>query len=136
MRAERMSAEFIKYHVGAPLPFPAVFHHFTAPDRDGPHDHPWAFRSTILSGRYVEAIYSIEPDGRWEMEVIEREAGSCHHVPADRIHRIIDLPDGDCWTLILPQPAIRKTKFWDFSGGRARWRFWDSDRWYDYEAGA
>ncbi len=65
-REEKMSDELTKYHVIG-LPFDAVFHHFTGADKGDPHDHPFAFRSHVISGDYEETIYRIKKDGNWSI---------------------------------------------------------------------
>lgn len=120
-----MSDEFTKYHLGirgAPVPF--VLHQFTGVDRDLAHDHPFSFHTHILYGGYVEEVYTIYPGGTWSMEVIERLPGTAHHVEATHIHRIIGLPQGECWTMILPGPAVRETRFWKFTADGISSRHW------------
>lgn len=94
---ERMSDEFTKYHLTGPWPNYPLIHHFSGPDRGGPHDHPWPFRVTVLSGGYVERIY--EPDLSGWKDVIRGE-GDCFAVPAERIHSITRLLVPDCWTFV------------------------------------
>lgn len=125
---EQMSAEFTKYHLNpegsAPWPFRPVLHHFTATDVDGPHDHPWPFQTFILSGGYVEEVFTIADDGTWSSEIIHRRANTAHRVEATHIHRIVELPQGDCWTLILPSPAERESRFWRFDADGVSSRAW------------
>lgn len=104
---ERMSDEFEKWHIIG-LPFGCALHHFTGVDRGDAHDHPFAFTSHILSGGYVEDIYNA--DG--SCGAVERQPGTCHSVVAEHIHRIVELPQGQCWTLVLPGPHVRVTRFW------------------------
>jgi len=108
-RTEVMSAEFTKHHIEG-LPFPCAFHHFTGTDKGGPHDHPWSFRSYIMQGGYIERVY--QPDGKFED--IKREPGTSFNLPAEHIHEIIELPQGECWTLVIPGPLEREWKFWEF----------------------
>jgi hypothetical protein len=126
VRIEPMGDAFTKYHLGgeqAPWPFFPVIHHFTAPDLGDPHDHPWAFTSHVLQGRYVEEVFHLSADGSWSSEIITRLPGTSHSVVATHIHRLIDLPDGDCWTCVMAGSVERETRFWRFDDG-VRSRAW------------
>lgn len=114
IREERMSAEFTKFHVYG-LGRDVVFHRFTAPDVGGPHDHPWAFKTTIISGGYVERVYHLTDEGGWWSQYITRLPGSTHTVQADCIHEIVQLLEPVCWTMVLPCPWERETRFWTFT---------------------
>lgn len=107
---ERMSDEFTKFHING-LPFPAVIHHFTGSDKGLPHDHPWGFLSFVLSGGYIERIYQ----RTGSFHDVHRRPGDTFRIAATHIHEIIELPQGECWTLVLPQPWERHGGFWDFS---------------------
>jgi hypothetical protein len=102
-RIEEMGPHFTKFF----LPDWRVVHRFTAPDH-AIHDHPWSFTSTILRGGYVEMVFS--PEG--VPTTHHRRPGETHHVPADTIHSITGLPDGECWTLIEPGHWERHTRFY------------------------
>lgn len=120
---EIMSGEFTKYHLQG-LPFGAVIHRFTAPDKGSPHDHPFGFTSFILSGGYIEKIFKVGSDGSWESELVERLPGTVHTIEADHIHQIVELPRGECYTLIMPREKIRESKFWKFDESGSESRFW------------
>lgn len=120
LRTERMSDFFTKYHIDG-LPFAAVLHHFTAPDTGDPHDHPFGFRSIVLSGGYVEAVYL--PNG--DVFTCRREAGHSFEIEASHVHRIIDLPEGECWTLIIPGQHERTPGFYRFENGKVLHRLWN-----------
>lgn len=126
---EQMSAEFTKHHLNpdgaAPWPFRPVLHHFTAPDKGGPHDHPWGFTSFVLHGSYVEKVYTPQPDGTWTTEMIHRRAGTAHTVVATHIHELVYLPDGECWTMVLAQPWERESRFWRFDENGIASRAWN-----------
>ena len=122
---EPMSDAFDKWHVGG-LPVPAVFHRFTAPDLGDPHDHPWSFRSIILFGGYIEQCFA--PDG--SSVDIERRVGDSFHIDANHVHRITNLPYGQCWTLILPEPSPSKISgFYRWENGQRFHRFWNERNW-------
>lgn len=114
-RRERIGPGFVKYHIGpdtaAPWPLRPVLHHFTEPDAGPPHDHPWPFTTTICTGSYVEEVFTRE-GGVWRCDRILRQAGTTHSVPARHIHRIIDLPDGECFTLVIAGPRERRVRWW------------------------
>lgn len=123
LRVERMSEHFTKHHLDG-FPFPAVIHHFTAPDRGDPHDHPWGFTSTIIKGWYVEEIFDLNGHS-FQLKRYEHES---FRIDAKHIHRIVDLSPGGCWTLVLPDPvAERKSGFYQFRDGRTFHRFWDGE---------
>lgn len=113
LEVEKMSDEFTKYHIKG-LPFAATLHHFTGPDKGLPHDHPWGFTSIILKGGYVERVFELS-NGSWYTSDIFRGVGSVFTLKAEHIHQLIELPEGECWTLVLPQPWERHGGFWDFS---------------------
>jgi hypothetical protein len=119
IQVEQMNEIFTKYHLNQhgeqPWPFRPVIHHFKGPDVGNPHDHPWSFTTFILAGGYVEEVYTIAEDGSWSMEVHHRRPGSSHHVQATHIHRIIELPEGECWTMVISGPNEREPHFWKFN---------------------
>lgn len=125
IRTEVMSPVMTKYHVGG-LGFPLVFHHFTGPDEGDPHDHPFAFRSIILRGGYVETIYDQDNGINGP---VERLPGDSFRVPATRVHKIVRLLEADCWTVILPEPWERKSGFWQFRSDGPYFRTWDNPDW-------
>lgn len=127
---ERMSDEFKKFHLRG-LPFDAVIHHFTDTDKDNAHDHPFGFRSIILQGSYKEEVYTVNVDGTYSSEVIHRKKGDSFFIPAKHIHRIIELPEGECFTLILPEKWEKHTYFWKFEDKVQR-RRWDELEYKDY----
>lgn len=125
LRVERMSPAFVKYH----LDDGRVLHRFTRPEPTAcPHDHPWSFRTEILAGGYVEEVFTIDEDGGWSSMFAERPPGSVHDVAATHIHRIVDLPTGECWTLVWSGPHERATRFWRFDRTVER-RAWNARRW-------
>lgn len=124
---ERMSDEFLKTHVKG-LPFDAVIHQFSAPDKGLlPHDHPYSFTSHVLHGGYVERVYLIDGGGGWRSELVHRPPGSVHFVLATHIHEIIELPKGDCHTLIIPGKKVRESRFWLFEENQIRSRAWNQE---------
>lgn len=120
-----MNAVFTKYHLRG-LPFDAVLHHFSAKDQhEHIHDHPFSFTTHILKGSYVERVYELYKDGSYRSEVYHRTEGSAHIVRAHTIHEIIDLPEGECFTIIRPQHWEKDTYFFRFEDGKAFVRRWN-----------
>uniref|UniRef100_UPI0035CBF7F7 hypothetical protein n=1 Tax=uncultured Sphingomonas sp. TaxID=158754 RepID=UPI0035CBF7F7 len=128
VRAERMSPAFIKYH----LDDGRALHRFVRPEPHAhPHDHPWCFETTILSGGYVEEVFTFRPDGGWQSTFVERVPGSRYRIEASHIHRIVSLPQGESWTIVQAGPHERKTLFWRF-GDIVQRRPWNVRRWSTY----
>ena len=123
LRHERMNDVFEKWHVIG-LPIPIALHHFTGVDHGDWHDHPWAFSSRVLSGGYVEEVLDRGLDGSWRVETAERGPGASHWVPASHIHRIVDLPEGECWTLVMAGSCEREARFYRLDGERVVSRAW------------
>lgn len=134
---EVMSAEFTKYHLNPdgvhPWPFSPVLHHFAGVDRDGPHDHPRSFHSIILQGGYVEEVYTIASAGLWHVERIERRPGEAFRIDARHIHRIVELPAGECVTMTVPGPLESDWRFWKFEDGVIMSRPWNNETFEPYQ---
>jgi len=85
-------------------------HLFRKTDRDSCfHDHPWRFWTLILRGGYVEET----PEGRNQLR-----PGLLRARPASYRHRLVSLPKGRAWTLILTAPKEQSWGFWT-RGGKA-----------------
>ena len=93
VRIERMSRAFTKYH----LDDGRALHRFrmSEPHAD-PHDHPWSFETEILAGGYVEEVFNVLPGGGWRSELVHRCPGTIHQIPAEHVHRIVELPQNEC----------------------------------------
>lgn len=118
---ERMSPEFNKLNLQVGQ-FPLTLHHFTGPDRDDPHDHPFAFTTTVLRGGYVEQIWT-RNFGRWAYITVERKPGKTHYVLATDIHKIVALLDKECVTSVewhILGVARREPRFWRMPEGISR----------------
>lgn len=114
-----MNEVFTKHHLKG-LPFDAVIHHFSEKDlNEHIHDHPFSFTTHILQGSYVERIYVIAEDGSYTTSEHHRKESTLHFVPANTIHEIIDLPEGECFTLIKPNGWEKETYFYRFEDGKA-----------------
>jgi len=126
---ERMSDQFTKLHLAVGK-LPLTLHHFTGPDVGDPHDHPFAFTTTILAGGYIEEVWRRGKDG-WTSRLVHREAGTSHRVGARSIHRIVELPLGECITSILwhsEGARRRQPRFWRLRNGVMVSRRWDETR--------
>ena len=120
-----MSPAFIKYH----LDDGRVLHRFTRPEPvASPHDHPWPFQTEILSGGYVEEVFTIHPKGTWSSELVARLPGAIYEIEARHVHRIVSLPDGECWTLVRAGAPTRRPLFWRF-GETVRRRPCSAKKW-------
>ena len=125
VRLERMNKTFTKYHLGDGR----VLHHFTAAKDELFHDHPWSFRTTILSGGYVEVVAAPQNDGTLALSWHKRLPGTTHHVPAGTIHKLSGLLKGDCWTMIEPGPPERQSGFYKADEAGVWHRFWNQRKW-------
>jgi len=132
LREEKMSDEFKKYHVENSR-LKAVFHEFTAPDKGGPHCHPFRFKSFVLQGSYVEKVYVINPNGLFVSFSIERKEGDSFYIEADHIHEIVSIPEGVCYTMIRPEKKVKESKFWKFEGNKIFHRQWNETEFKLYE---
>lgn len=122
---EKMNAVFTKHHLRG-LPFDAVIHQFSQKDQnEHVHDHPFSFTTHILKGSYIERVYEIFEDGTYNSSVHHRLEGTSHFVPADTIHEILELPEGECFTIIRPNAWERETHFYRFEDGIIYKRRWN-----------
>lgn len=134
---ERMSDQFIKLHLAVGK-FPVTLHHFTGPDASDPHDHPYSFTTTILAGGYIEEVWRQGTDG-WSSRLVHREVGSSHRVGARSIHRIVELPHGECITSIVWHTEgvrRRQPRFWRFRNGVMWTRRWDEPKFSRFKSRA
>jgi len=83
------------------------------------------FTTHVLKGSYKERVYSLSNDKK-DYIFYDKvwEEGTSHFVPAYLIHEIIELAEGDCFTLIRPEPKTRDTHFWKFEDGKIYNRVW------------
>lgn len=119
---ERMSDAMMKYHLRG-FDQPLVIHEFSDVDRGDPHDHPFPFRSIILKGSYVEEVYG-NNGFLYELKHCE---GDSFEIDAKHVHRIVELPDGQCRTLIIPGEWEQTPGFWQFRDDGPYRRDWNGD---------
>ena len=134
LKEEQMNEEFTKYHLLG-FPFDAVLHKFTPLDLTPQiHDHPFGFNSFIVKGSYVERRYFKDLGGSF-IDITHKQ-GESFFVPATAIHAIIAYPEGECWTLILPEPWERESLEWKFEEGNAYYKSWKpGSEWKLHKAG-
>lgn len=129
IREEIMSNEFTKNHIIGLVdensnPLDAVLHMFTGIDKGDPHDHPYSFRSMVLSGWYEEEIYYIENNSICRENKTRRQ-GETFMIHHSHVHRIIDIHSSGCNTIILPEEKAQEPGFWKFENGKAYRRQWN-----------
>lgn len=59
--------------------------------RPEPHNHPWPFKSQILSGGYTEHRHWLDEDGKLQSDVITYRRGDINNVPRDVFHVVHDV---------------------------------------------
>lgn len=118
-----------KYHFQQPG-IPAM-HHMRSADPDGEfHDPPFAMISFVLFGGYVEEVLS--PVGATRFR--QHERGDRFLIPAKHIHRIVELPEGECWTITLPLEFEQEWSLYQQRNDGIYKRFHNQDEWTRYEA--
>jgi hypothetical protein len=85
-------------------------HHILAPDYPVLHDHPWDFKSLILSGGYTE----MTPNGP-----VQHSAGDVYSRRATDLHYITEV-QANTWTMIFTGPTLRD------------WGFLHNDQWISH----
>lgn len=81
-----------------------VLHHFRPHDETEFHDHPWAFRTLVLWGGYVDESLDLET-GDTRRDVLG--PGHYRRRPARHIHRTQSTAK-HTWTLVLVAPKERE----------------------------
>jgi hypothetical protein len=91
IRTPERTEKIIWWHAGDP--------------RDIPHNHPWPFVSTILSGGYTEDRFKIEADGSVSNETKTYRTGDLNDCPADVYHVVYDVLKGTVTHLVCGQQS-------------------------------
>lgn len=101
-----------------------MLHKMERPDADRClHDHPWWFISLVLRRGYMEEVMTdggtTDFNWNWPGKLLFR--GMMH------THRVSNLPNGPCWTLVL---RGRRRREWGFHTihGWMPWRMFDDER--------
>jgi lipid-A-disaccharide synthase-like uncharacterized protein len=109
-----------------------MVHRLLLPDQDkNPHDHPWSFWTLVLKGGYVEHVYLTRDRRRARTDddqpvSVVRGLFALDWRPAEHMHRIDALPDGDAWTFLVTRgEREHKWGFWTKQG----WVYW---KWYPH----
>ncbi len=83
-------------------PFSIQLHHILLPDQDRHlHDHPWNFRTLILSGEYIDERQ--EPSTDWTAYTL-RAPGTTASLRFGEYHRVYYVMAGGCWTVFITGP--------------------------------
>lgn len=100
-----------------------LLHYIAKPDADAAmHDHPWSFRTLILSGGYVEELPGFgwdpsEGGPRITRRVRHGVGSAIAHEAAD-LHRIASV-EPNTWTLVNTGPRVRA---WGFHPAGKLWQ--------------
>jgi hypothetical protein len=102
------------------LPFTIRFHRILRADNERDmHDHPWAFRTMLLEGWYVEERHGV---------VRRLSAGMTATCDLGEFHRISQVSDGGVLTLVVLRA---KGSSWGFltPEGWVHWRKYSASEW-------
>jgi hypothetical protein len=121
VKVEVMGDHFRKLHLQPGAGKHVTLHHFTGPDEGDPHDHPYSFTTLVLSGGYVEEVWTPKyGDGyrggpSWHKALHFRAPGESHTVRSTDVHRIVSLPAGECVTAVVWHDRAeerREVRYW------------------------
>lgn len=130
---EEMNPAFSKIHLNMdgqlPIPFHPVYHHLTGPDTGDPHDHPFDIKVFVRRGWYVERKFSITRFGRLNEVNIVRRENEVFTIPAGRVHSIVEVSPGGCWTDCEYGEKVQEPSFYRFKDGEVFKRTWNSSEW-------
>jgi hypothetical protein len=108
-----------------------VLHHCVKSDEDGLHDHPWNWRSRLLSGGYWEVTpqgtYWRSPEGGWRSRkgcdfhrlVLDEDLSSKDKIAAIMStgqHCLVINPNKETWSLFVMGPRYKEWGFLDKDG--------------------
>jgi hypothetical protein len=96
----------------------ARIHHILRKDLDDHlHDHPWAARTVVLKGWYIEE--RLMADG--SLKLLKRQPGDTAALNFGTYHRIVEVSEGGVWTLFV---TYRYQGTWGFlvDGKKVPWR--------------
>lgn len=104
-----------RWSLALPWGWSVKLHHILRTDADRcQHDHPWAFWTIVLWGGYEETVGENQRLNRMR-------PGRSAYRPVGFRHRIVSLPRGHAWTLVITK---RRECEWGFftRGGWMHWR--------------
>jgi len=100
------------------LSYRIVLHHTVKSDVDGLHDHPWPWKSRLVSGGYWEDT----PDGKFWREPSQ----GWRTRTGEDFHRLIideEMANGEeTWSLFVMGPRYKE---WGFLAGDGSWIPWE-----------
>lgn len=112
----RTTPYLIRWSLWLPFGMSLKLHQIVRPDDDRcAHDHPWWFVRIILWGGYTEACGE-------ENRVEHRKPWRIYFCPTGFRHRILTLPNGESWSLVLCGPRSQRWGFFTNQG----WMHWKS----------
>lgn len=105
------------------LPFCVRLHHILRHDQARvPHNHPYAFKSIVLRGFYVEeqilGVPPMEEGCEWiafPVREVYHFPFKWHKIARQRYHRITEMSAGGVWTVIV-HPRKPKEYEWGYLG--------------------
>lgn len=112
---ERSSVYLRRWSLALPFGWSVKLHHILRPDSDRcQHDHPWGFWTLILWGGYFEEVGA-------EQKINHLRPWRIAWRPPSFRHRILSLPRGHAWTLVLTRRRVREWGFYT-NRGWMQWR--------------
>lgn len=103
-----------RWSMALPFGWSIKLHHIMRTDSDRcQHDHPWGFWTLILWGGYDELVGE-------EQKLGKLRPGRIAWRPASFRHRIVALPKGSAWTLVLTRGREQEWGFYTREG----WMHW------------
>jgi hypothetical protein len=123
VQEEKMRDGFIKYHLKN-APFGCVIHRISDVDKMF-HDHPFSFHSIILHGSYEEEVLHYPRSNYYRTGIVSHSKGDSFYIRANHVHRIIGLPEGEVWSLILPEEKVQESGFYQITDEGILYRQWN-----------
>lgn len=117
---EAMSGAFHKWHL---KDHGLILHKFWHPDGGDPHDHNFDIHITVIENGYIERVWQLDGD----YDDFYRKPGDQFITAHDKIHRIIDLPNGPAQTIARYGPKVQEPGFYRWIDGKMQRRQWDQD---------
>jgi len=118
-----------KYSIQMPG-LPAI-HWMKAPQLGRPHDHPFGMTSVISFGGYREEVFNMDGTSYFidhrrddSKADLHQPVNETFYIPARRIHRIVELFEGECCTHTWPHKWEQEWGEWEFREDGAYKRTW------------